>query len=52
MALSLTIKIGGSLWSALGFDAAFPSLLFEFQALVWESGVKARGAPKLRAHLR
>jgi hypothetical protein len=52
MALSLDFEIGGSLWSAAGFDAAFPSLHFEFQVMGWESGVKARRTPKLRAHLR
>jgi hypothetical protein len=41
MALNLDIRIGGSFWSAAGFDAAFPSSRFEFKAIGWESGVKS-----------
>jgi hypothetical protein len=41
--------MSAKLWSALGFDAAFPSLHFEFQAMGWESSVKADTAGKLRS---
>jgi hypothetical protein len=48
MVLSLAL-MSAKLWSAAGFDAAFPSLHFEFRAMGWESGVKARRTPKATA---
>jgi hypothetical protein len=41
--------MNAKLCSALGFDAAFTSLRFEFKATGGKSGVKAQGATKATA---